>query len=136
MVLRLAEENPTWGIVASMAGCAARWSWREGLGRFRLLIRDWDITFTAAFDAVFAAEGIKVLRTPVRAPWASAYAERWVGTVRCELLDRISALEAGRCGWWWPSPSTMTTGTAHTVAWGRRRHLALADQRSWCRLGG
>ena len=45
--------------------------------------------FTAAFDAVFAAEGIRVLRTPVRAPEANAYAERWVGTVRRELLDRL-----------------------------------------------
>jgi hypothetical protein len=45
--------------------------------------------FTAAFDAVFAAAGIGVLRIPVRAPRANVYAERWVGTVRRELLDRM-----------------------------------------------
>ena len=38
---------------------------------------------------MFAAEGIEVLRTSVRAPRANADAERWVGTVRREVLDRM-----------------------------------------------
>jgi putative transposase len=50
---------------------------------------DRDSKFTAAFDTIFAVEGIDVLWTPVRAPQANAYAERWVGTVRRELLDRM-----------------------------------------------
>jgi putative transposase len=53
------------------------------------LIRDRDSKFTGGFDAVFASEGVRILLTPVPAPRANAIAERWIGTVRRELLDRI-----------------------------------------------
>ena len=51
------------------------------------LVRDNDGQFTRGFDTVFNTEGIRVIRTPVRAPKANAVAERFVGTIRRECLD-------------------------------------------------
>jgi transposase InsO family protein len=56
---------------------------------FRFLVRDRDTKFTASFDAVFADADISMLRSPPRPPKANAYAERWVGTIRRECLDRM-----------------------------------------------
>jgi putative transposase len=58
----------------------------------RLLIHDRDSKFGGGFDSVFESEGIAVIRTPVQAPNANAHAERWVGSVRRECLDRLLIL--------------------------------------------
>jgi len=64
----------------------------ERAGQFRFLIRDRDGKFTAAFDDVFAGNGTRVIRTPVRSPRANSYAERFVGTLRRECLDHMLIL--------------------------------------------
>jgi putative transposase len=89
--------------------------------QFRFLLRDRDARFTDTFGTVFAAEGIGILRTPVRAPRANAVAERWVGTVRRELLDRMLLL--GR-----RHPESALTGyVAHNDQ--HRPHRALGRHR-------
>jgi putative transposase len=60
--------------------------------RPRFLVHDRDAKFGRAFDAVLHGEGMRVIRTPMRAPNANAHIERWVGSLRRECLDRLLIL--------------------------------------------
>ena len=53
----------------------------------RFLVRDRDGKYSGGFDEVFRSAGIRIVQTPVRAPQANAFAERFVRTLRSECLD-------------------------------------------------
>ena len=56
--------------------------------RAKFVLHDRDASFTDAFDAVFQAAGIRIIRSAVQAPRMNSITERWIGTCRRELLDR------------------------------------------------
>ena len=77
--------NPTAEWVVQQARNLA-WKVQDGALRAKFLLRDLDSKFTAAFDEVFKSEGVEI-RLPYRRPVANAFAERWVGSARREVLD-------------------------------------------------
>jgi putative transposase len=61
----------------------------ERLDGVRFLLHDRDRKFSGPFDEIVRGEGVRVVKTPVRAPQANAIAERWVRSVRNECLDHV-----------------------------------------------
>ena len=76
------HDRPTSGTASSQVadGCGPV-VLGERAGRFKFLIRDRDTKFTAAFDEVFAGNGVRIIKTPVRSPRANIFAERYAGTL-------------------------------------------------------
>jgi putative transposase len=66
----------------------------ERTDSLKFLIRDRDAKYADAFDAVFTAADMRIIKSPVRAPRANAICERWIASARGECTDRI--LIAGR----------------------------------------
>jgi hypothetical protein len=85
-----------------------------------VLVRDRDSKFTREFDGLFRSQGFRVIKAPVRAPTARAHAERWVGSVRRECLDRILILGRRHL------EHVLATYVAHYNA--HRPHRALAQR--------
>ena len=97
----------------------------DGRGRrVRFLLRDRDAKFSRSFDDVFRVEGAEVLVTPVQAPNANAYAERWIRTVRAECLDWLLIVGRGHLEQVLRSMSSTTTVIVRTgrLGWSRRIH--------------
>jgi len=66
-----------------------------GLRNVRFLIRDRDSKYTCSFDDVIRSEHARPIKTPIRSPRANALAERFVGTFRREVSDRVLILGRG-----------------------------------------
>jgi putative transposase len=112
--------NPTAGWVAQQARNLLT-DLGERAGSFKFVIRDRDAKFTAMFDEVFRADGIRIVLTAPQAPRMNAIMERWVGSVRRELLDRILIVNAAHLRW------VLTEYESHFNA--HRPHRALAQAR-------
>ena len=80
-------DHPT-GVWTTQAARNLLLRYAHQLADARALVRDRASQFIDAFDEIFRTEGCKILTTPVRTPVANAFAERWIGTLRRELLDR------------------------------------------------
>jgi len=87
----------------------------------RFFIRDRDTKFSGPFDTVLRSEGIRVIRTPVQAPNANAYAERVIETLRAECLDWTLILGRGHLD------RTLRTYAEHYNRQRPHRALALAS---------
>jgi putative transposase len=94
--------NASW-VTQQARNLVARWDSFP----FRFLIRDRDSKYAAGFDEVFRSEGLRIVHTPIKAPLANAFAERFVGTLRRECLDRILIRGRGHL------ESTLRTYVAH-----------------------
>jgi putative transposase len=96
------------------------WTFAERAEPVRFLIRDHDRKFTGDFDAVFEAEHIRIVRTPIQIPEANGIAERFVRTVRSECLDWLLILNARHL------ERALTVFIDHYNGWRPHRSLDLA----------
>jgi len=64
----------------------------DGESNHRYLIHDRDSVFSVEVDGAVKGLGVRVLKTPVRSPMATAYGERVIGSIRRECLDYLIPL--------------------------------------------
>lgn len=112
-VLRLARENSTWGY-RRIHGELSRLRYRVGASTVWTILRHAGVDPAPKRSAVTWRQFLRAQAE------ANAYAERWVGTVWRELLDRITIFGRRTSRRWLPGTSTITTRTVRTARWDRR----------------
>jgi transposase InsO family protein len=88
---RILHFNVTRNPTAFWVGLQLRQTWGYDLPH-RFLIFDRDAKFNADVVATVKDNGILPIRTAFRSPWQNGIAERWVGSVRRDLLDHVIVL--------------------------------------------
>jgi hypothetical protein len=83
---------------------------------YRHAIFDHDSKFNIDVVQLLAATGLKPKRTTIQAPWQNGVAERWIGSGRREMLDRVIPLNASAiCDDCFASMRAITIMTAFTT---------------------
>jgi putative transposase len=104
------------------------WTLAERAEPVRFLIRDHDRKFTGGF-AVFEAEDIQIVRTPIQAPETNGIAERFVRTARSECLDWLLILSARHLERALTDSLIITTAGGLIAVWTWSRRMAVRHRR-------
>jgi putative transposase len=112
----------------------------DRIQQFKFLLRDRDAKLTAAFEVIFASEGVRSLPTLVRTPRAVAVAARWIGTVGRELLDRMLIVgqqhRERRCPATWPTTASAAPLTGPGEPLPCPFHQPASGSRGWIESAG
>jgi putative transposase len=96
---------------------------------YRYVILDRDAKFSQEVLQFLKSSGLKPVRTSVRSPWQNGVAERWVGSIRREVLDPTTSSRSTSsiCGDWYVITWPITTKIERTMAWGSKPQPTIPD---------
>ena len=89
-------------------------TWEYSQPPQRFLIFDRDAKFSADVVSTVKAMGSQPIRTAFRSPWQNGIAERWVGSVRRDLLDHVIVLNRKHLGLGKDTPGGRVAASPHS----------------------
>jgi transposase InsO family protein len=90
-----------------------------GEAPYRFVVHDRDSIYSSELGSALKSMGMRVLKTPFRAPQANAFCERLVGTIRRECLDFLIPLNERHLRRILKEWELTTTGAGHIPVWDR-----------------